>query len=858
MRSVILLLLAACGGGNNSEEDRVPPPDLNVTLSPGETRAGVVSTSDALFGGISAEGSVGDIKIYNDRVRFIIQNVREGSYYIHQSGGVIDADIVRPPGQPGRDMIDEWSMMAGVGRLMDATSITVENNGLDGDAVVVAEGWESPLQLLNGLLETDVVTDLHLKIRTEYRLPADSWFLHVTTTVTATDGEAVFIPGDAIQGAQEGAATWAPGLGYNAINGDLVGWRAYVGHRNEGAYGLFQQPGQVSAPGGLQAISSLISVVGAFGDTITLPEGESFAWTRTYGVGPDPATLTDAWLASGDDPTDTVQGTVTSDDGPVSGARVTISVDDAPWTLAFTDENGEFSADVPEGSNTSVLAHGRGNGLFFDGPAGAGQYSLYMEEAPANRVLASIADGAIPIPFAQGRGVADPANPLILGVPGTVSITVADDLPFAARLETVSPPPVVDEGLVGARAVDYPAAGWSRDGTLSLQVEPGVYDLIVHRGTRHTYHTEQILVEAGVQADVATELTRGFDHPGYLFGDPHSHSAPSPDGYIPMAERLVETAGDGVQLHFATDHDHISDFRPLVAPLGLEGIVNTVVASEMSPVARGHLNCYPLQQNQLVQNNGAWPWWRHPVETTTEEFAILRELYGGPLEEDDGFILSMNHPIGIGVADLGNWEPGIIGDQDYWADDFDAMELLNGGSYDEYLPLYLDLVARGHFITPVGVTDSHSYFRGDPGLNGTYIGLGIDDPAEYTDDLLRKAYLERNTIVSRGLYLDMSIAPGSVLVGEQTLHVEAKGAWAGADRLVLYANDQIREVITGDSYTFLLSPYNDAFYVIVAEGDEPLSPVYGATPWAMSSAIFIDVDGDGWRPPKPPLQLRDP
>jgi len=855
---MLLVLLAACNGSGNERSSSGPLLDLSVALAPGETRAGVVSTSSSLFAGISAEGRVGDVKIYNHRVRFIIQGARDGSYYAYQSGSVIDADIVRPAGQPGRDMIDEWQAMVGIGRLLQANRVTVQSDGRRGDAVVVSEGWESPFDLLNGVLESDIIPDLHLKIRTEYRLPADSWFLEVTTTVTATEGDATFQPGDVIQAAQEGMTTWTPGLGYAPIDSDPRAWRGYLGKQNELTVGLFAPPGQVTVPGGLQAVSSLIDVVSAFDEAVTLAEGDTYSWTRLYGVGPDPATLTDAWQAHGDTDTESVSGVVTSDDGPVSGARVTLSVDGSPWTLAITDELGAFAAEVPAESTTTFLADGRGRGLFFDGPEGAGQYSLYVDDAPGRRALTSLDMGAPPIPFAQGRGIASEAAPLHLAVPGSVHITVADGLPFAARLVDTLPTPEVDETLSAPRATAYPAAGWSRDGTLALLAEPGVYDLVVHRGARHTFHTETITIEAGSATTLDVNLLPGFSHRGYLFGDPHSHAGPSPDSYIPIAERLVETAADGVQLHFATDHDHISDFRPLLAPLGLDGIVNTIVATEMSPVARGHLNCYPLQPVMTLPNSGAFLWWREPVESTTEEFAILRERYGGPLEETDGFVLSMNHPIGVGVADLADWSPGVIGAPDYWADDFDAMEVLNGGSYDDYLPLYLDLVARGQRVTPVGVSDSHRYFSGSPGLNGTYIGMGIDDPGDYTDDRLREAYLARNTIVSRGLFLDLSLAPGSVWIGAQTLEVSAVGAWVEADRLLLYENDRLQQTVDGPTHTFDLSPDRDAFYVVIAEGDTSMAPVYSTTPWAMASAIFIDEDGDGWRPPKPPLTLTEP
>ena len=67
--------------------------DLATRLGPGQVRAGEVTQSRALFGGSSAEGQVGDFKIYNDRVRFIIQGVRSGGYYVEYGGGILDADL---------------------------------------------------------------------------------------------------------------------------------------------------------------------------------------------------------------------------------------------------------------------------------------------------------------------------------------------------------------------------------------------------------------------------------------------------------------------------------------------------------------------------------------------------------------------------------------------------------------------------------------------------------------------------------------------------------------------------------------------------------------------------------------------
>ncbi|MBW1880130.1 MAG: hypothetical protein JRJ84_17350, partial [Deltaproteobacteria bacterium] len=153
--------------------------DLTERLGPDEVRAGVVTDEEALFGGISAEGRVGDIKIYNDRVQFVIQSARRGSYYVSQGGTVIDADIVRPEGQLGRDSIDEWGTMFGLGRLMEPERVAVMDSGVFSDrAQVVAVGPETPMAVFTGLLEVpDLIPDAGLDLRTEYALQPGSWFL---------------------------------------------------------------------------------------------------------------------------------------------------------------------------------------------------------------------------------------------------------------------------------------------------------------------------------------------------------------------------------------------------------------------------------------------------------------------------------------------------------------------------------------------------------------------------------------------------------------------------------------------------------------------------------------------------------
>lgn len=851
-RSILCVALAGCAGSGTQPIDSLPPLDLAVALAPGQARAGVVVDERALWGGISAEAQRGDIKLYNDRVRFAIQGARDGSYYIRQGGHVVDADIVRPPDQPGEDLVDEWLPMAGLGRLIDAVEVEVVDDGrASGVAVVRATGGESPLELLEGAVEAPgaLVQDFGLQIVHTYRLPADAWLLEVTTEVTATDTEALFNPGDVLMGAFDAADWWGPGRGYAGADNTPRGWNGYLGERNEGAIGLFSATSEPLGTAGLEALSELIDAAGAFdAEPVRLAPGASMSWTRYYGVGPDFATLTDAWLAATDQPTQPVGGVVRNPEGPVAGARVTVVVGGEPFTLAVTGDDGSWSARVPQGAAATWVVDGAGPGWSFDLPPGAPHHGPYAATPARDQALAALERGARPIPLAEGLGTAEGDEPL--GVAAALRVVDPEGRPFELRLAPLDPLPAVDDRFARPRPSTY--AGWTADGDVTVAVPPGRYQAIAHRGPRFERHVGEVDLVAGQTTELPVALPQAFEHPGWMWGDPHVHGSPSADTDVPMTHRLLGMAGCGVQLHFGTDHDHVVDYTVLLAPLGLAGQLNSVVATEMSPVMRGHLNLYPLQTRGDRPNGGAFPWWSTPVATTSEEIALLRERHGGALTATDGFVVQSNHPAS-GLPNFADYADGVAARPDFFSSDLDAIEVLNSGDLD-HLPYYLDFVNHGLAITPTGVSDSHGMFSGSPGFNGTWIGLGTDDPAAYTDDALREAFLHQRTIPSNGVFLDASIEPGRVIPGPATLEVTAHGAsWAQVDRLHLYRDGVVVQTVEGPHAAFLLAPDTDASFVVIAEGDTSMAPISNQRPWAMTAAIKIDVAGDGWTPPGDPI-----
>jgi hypothetical protein len=281
----------------------------------------------------------------------------------------------------------------------------------------------------------------------------------------------------------------------------------------------------------------------------------------------------------------------------------------------------------------------------------------------------------------------------------------------------------------------------------------------------------------------------------------------------------------------------------------LSSVLASVVAVEVSPVVRGHSNVYPVEVKE-GPNGGAYLWYRQLVADTETHYAQTRQSYG-----PDAFV-QVNHPIGTGLADFAGWADGQIGRSDFWSDDFELVEVNNGGDWERAYPFFADLVSRGYGTVPVGVSDAHGPLSGGMGLNTTWFGLGTDDVVDYTDAALAGSIRAGRTVVSRGVFITSSVTPGETVTGALALEVEALSAsWAPVDRMVLYVNGEPTQTVKGTQASFVVDVTEDAWVAVMAEGDTSMGPIYNTTPWAMTAPIYVDVEGDGWEAPKPPLTL---
>ncbi len=170
----------------------------------------------------------------------------------------------------------------------------------------------------------------------------------------------------------------------------------------------------------------------------------------------------------------------------------------------------------------------------------------------------------------------------------------------------------------------------------------------------------------------------------------------------------------------------------------------------------------------------------------------------------------------------------------------------------------MDLPNHGFAVTPTGTSDAHGYAQGDVGLSSTWVHMGTDDVADYTDEALVDAWSRRAVVVSRGPLILTDPLPGSEVVDSVDLAVEVRSApWVRVDRLELFRDGLLDQEAPGPEATFVLEPEADAWYAVVATGSQDMHPVTGSTPWAMTSPIFVDVDGDGWDPPSGQLHIAE-
>jgi hypothetical protein len=777
--------------------------------STGRARAFRIEHASDLLVGPEAGGAIGDLRIDNGRVAFIVDRVGAWNGFASSGGNLVDA---APAG--GKDCLKQLFGSVDTGIERQPIYERVEP-GRTGDAAMVeAIGHDS--------------SEPRIRWHTRYTLQPGAIALEIATTITNQTGArlADYRVGDAIQWGR--TERFTPGWGFDGPRGSFEAAAGWIGALGDGVTYFYVVEGEepLAAQQGF-AIWSDSAVA-----KLTLEPGASAKVVRWLVVG-DAAGVEAAATVNRlrkQSPA-RLQGHVVEENTgrPLDGVTLVLSA--AGKALAFTRSvAGSYALEAPPGD-----------------------YRL-RAEAPGRRGLeldVSLREGATTVDALLSRAASIAWSVSSGGAPSPAKLTVLDESGASARLGA-------PWGNPGGN-VQLSATG---RGTLALA--PGRWRLFASRGPEFTVEEKRIEVPDGATApvEVAFQLERAVDTGGWWCADLHQHAAPSPDSAVAMRDRAAANLAEGLDVLVATDHNNLGDWQ-----LGLSGMqtarpLRVVLGDEATVDGVGHWNAYPLERSPDAVRGGA-----------LDVRGLDAHKIVGALAGADRVVQVNHPRVGIigYFNDVkfdddkplpANWEGG-----------FDAIEVFSSkdpAASEAPLRDWFSLLDRGGAYTAVGGSDSHLTAGQEIGYPRTCIAPGGDDPGRARVEAIKR---KREAFITNGPFVRVAVGNrgmgqlAAAPKGRARLDVEVRAApWVDVRRLEVFVNGMRhgKPIEVAASHAPVryhdgidLKLNQDAYVVVLVRGDQPLDPVVSrrpgmppTTPLAITNPIFLDRDLDGkYTPP---------
>lgn len=384
-----------------------------------------------------------------------------------------------------------------------------------------------------------------------------------------------------------------------------------------------------------------------------------------------------------------------------------------------------------------------------------------------------------------------------------------------------------------------PGVAYTGDGLVTLEVPEGACRIWASRGMEWSAASAETRVRFGEARAITLALVREVDTTGWIAADTHLHTLTfSGHGDASVEERLVALAGEGIELAIATDHNHLTDYRPTQQALALTPYFTPVVGDEVT-TDNGHMNAFPLDPA------GALPPW---------EETDWKRLVAG-IRARGAQVVILNHP---------RWpEAGKDPLTKFGFDErtgrnaagqeftFDCIELVNSDAPtsppDVVLPAWYALLEAGRRFTGVGASDSHAVGV-IAGQGRTYVPSASDDAARVDVDAACRAFREGRVSVSLGMFATIEVdgqgmgATVSAPSGEVEALVRVRHpSWVTPRTLEMVVNGRVAARVALDERQAgdgpneierrlrLSLPRAESWIVAVAKGDRVQEPF-----WAMS------------------------
>jgi hypothetical protein len=609
-----------------------------------EPRARRITDPDDLITGPLGHSRLGDWLLENCTARFVVQDAPQRDLHsVGQYGGnLIDAERV---GRPGRDQFFEVQPALNVETVVNAQSVEIVNDGLNGQPAIVRTC--GPDDLVDYINPSTVAEDLgftfppaandfdqNVDACTEYTLEAGKPYVKVETIVTNHDPTSLgMYVGDYVNG-MGSLEQWTPStaavgeIAVTNVPAGVIGadMQTYFSFGADAGVDYSLIPVEFPSPYGTSSFSTsgvtfvaqshAIIVILAFGfaPTFVVPGNGQNSYVRYFGVGDgSPSNGADILNEVQGYDVGTVTGCVTVGGAPAPGARVAVGPRSGGTTgpitllatLFVTGDDGCYGGTMYPG-DWGVAASLEGTPYQGGGSVPAVQNVTVVDGQ--NTVVPTLAlpsTGRVQVSVVDENGLAVPARVSVVGFDPspeprlfTTALSANDVTTGLFRDVTKDPIPF------GLTWIAYTEA----DGTASFDLEPGSYQLFVSRGTEYSAYDTAITVSAGSITPVAAQIARVIDTPGFISSDYHVHMLNSPDSRISLANRARSFAGESVDNIIATDHDAHTDLTPTIGALGLTPFVHATIGEEITSFDYGHFNGYPqaIDPNRVSAGSTDW------------------------------------------------------------------------------------------------------------------------------------------------------------------------------------------------------------------------------------------------------------
>jgi hypothetical protein len=843
--ALLALLASACGDNvcplafSDGDPDGHAQP---IGAGADEARAGRLRAADLP---VVASGLVtwteGDFVLANDRVALVIEDAGASDLYDPWGGRPVGLARIQDGKMIEPNNFGEVFLLTNRSTVI-TESVTVINDGSDGKpAVIRARGKLHPLPFFENLIAVvynDQLLDIEAAIDYELAPGADHVDVRVRYASPRADDTEIRSTLHALMYTKR-TPLFQPGRGFDDALADVP----YAVLVDDRATSWAYIPGE----GTLGSSLSASGFVGAFSPGFTIPGGTRScdAVDRLHariaiGAGLDGALVAAENLVGGE--LREISGTVMR--GRVGVPYAHVHAHDGAgtyFTRATTDATGAYTLHVPASADVTLDAYKRGDALVTQ-HVGTGAGPIDLALPAIGSVVVTISDGA--------------AN-----IPGRVQIVPAAGTALAALPDNFGEEPILRDRLHVAYSVE---------GSLTLPVPPGRWEVIVSRGYEWELFRQTVDVAPGASVQVDATLDHSVDTTGIQCADFHIHTWRSNDSGDNAIEKLKQAIADGLELPVRSEHEYVADFSEEITLVGGDAYARGFGSIELTSFEIwGHMGVFPLVPDLTQPNAGAPMWQTFPTLDAPEtpfETLSPRAVFDAVRERPEAPVVIINHPRGstnyFGYVGY-DAATGTATSPD-WDTKFTLVEVFNDASWlstrNSHVADWFGLLNAGRKIFAVGSSDSHGMSTSPVGYPRTCLSLGTDDPRALTATQVRDTLAAGRGSVSGGIYVTATLGtagPGDTTTGAgttQMVDVTVQAAsWIDVDGIDVVVDGETVDriaVMPGDAVPGTAIRWqgqvpvqvraSGGFVVIAAHAQRTLEPVHpNRVPFGVTNPIFV-------------------